>query len=178
MKFASSNKTIFVNLFLIFNALNLKAEKDDFYEYFVIITYKNFLLKFLFAIIFYIYLIKHKSDVKFSNRTKLQIIIPLKEPFMPDKRFARRVVISMNTWSATNCKAVFGDESASFFKSIPSNIIDFIDCIDLFVNKQRLKEFIFQLNQNSLADDGQGNIFLLFFRSMEFQKTQHEVPTF
>ncbi|VDK72943.1 unnamed protein product [Litomosoides sigmodontis] len=60
-----------------------------------------------------------------------KVIIPLKEPFMRDKRFARRVVISMNTWSATNCKAVFGDESASFFKSISSNIIDFIDCIDI-----------------------------------------------
>ncbi|CAG9533480.1 unnamed protein product [Cercopithifilaria johnstoni] len=84
-----------------------------------------------------------------------KIIIPLREPFVPDKRFARRIVISMNTLLATNCKAVSSDESDSFFKSISSNIIDFIDYIDLLVGKEQLKEFIFQLNQNSFEDDDQ-----------------------
>lgn len=62
----------------------------------------------------------------------------------------------MNTLIATNYEAVSGDQSDSFFKSISSNIIDFIDCIDLLVDKEQLKEFILQLNQNSLEHIGQG----------------------
>uniref|UniRef100_A0A0R3RQW5 Chorein_N domain-containing protein n=1 Tax=Elaeophora elaphi TaxID=1147741 RepID=A0A0R3RQW5_9BILA len=81
-----------------------------------------------------------------------KIIIPLQEPFVSDRRFARRIVISMSTLLATNCEAISGDESNSFFKSISSNIVDFIDCIDLLVSKEQLKEFIFQLNQNSFDD--------------------------
>lgn len=75
-------------------------------------------------------------------------------------RFARRIVISMNTLLATNCEAVSNDESNLFFKSISSNIIDFIDCIDLLVNKETLKEFIFQLNRNLFEDVDEGNIML------------------
>ncbi|VDK66808.1 unnamed protein product [Onchocerca ochengi] len=81
-----------------------------------------------------------------------KIIVPLREPFVSDMRFARRIVISMSTLLATNCEAVSGDESSSFFKSISPNIIDFIDRIDLLVSKEKLKEFIFQLNQNSYED--------------------------
>uniref|UniRef100_A0A1I7V577 Chorein_N domain-containing protein n=1 Tax=Loa loa TaxID=7209 RepID=A0A1I7V577_LOALO len=81
-----------------------------------------------------------------------KIIIPLKDPFVSDLRFARRIVISMNTLLATNCEAVSGGRSNSFFKTISANIIDFINCIDLLVSKEKLKEFIFQLNQNSCED--------------------------
>ncbi|OZC09215.1 hypothetical protein X798_03759 [Onchocerca flexuosa] len=85
-----------------------------------------------------------------------KIIVPLREPFISDIRFARRIVISMSTLLATNCEAISGDESCSFFKPISSNIIDFIDRIDLLVSKEKLKEFIFQLNQNSYEDIDQG----------------------
>ncbi|VDO32762.1 unnamed protein product [Brugia timori] len=78
-----------------------------------------------------------------------KIIIPLKDSFVSDTRFARRIVISMSTLLATNYETVSGDESNSFFKSISSNVIDFIDHVGLLVSNEKLKEFILQLNQNS-----------------------------
>ncbi|EJW74159.1 hypothetical protein WUBG_14932, partial [Wuchereria bancrofti] len=78
-----------------------------------------------------------------------KIIIPLKDSFVSDTRFARRIVISMSTLLATNYETVSGDESNSFFKSISSNTIDFIDHVGLLVSTEKLKEFVLQLNQNS-----------------------------
>lgn len=86
---------------------------------------------------------------------------------MSEMSFVRKIVISMDTVLATNYEAVSEDESNSFFKSISSNIIDFIDCIELVVNKERLKKFISQLNQNSCEDVEQGSILLsVFFQNL------------
>ncbi|MCP9266143.1 UHRF1-binding protein 1-like [Dirofilaria immitis] len=84
-----------------------------------------------------------------------KIIVPLREPFVSDTRFSRRIVINMSNLLATNCEVVSGDESDSFFKSISPRIIDFIDCVDLLVSKEKLKEFIFQLNQDSCEHNDQ-----------------------
>ncbi|VDN04551.1 unnamed protein product [Thelazia callipaeda] len=85
-----------------------------------------------------------------------KIIVPLIQPSVPDTRFARRIVINMNSLVATNSEAVFSSESNSFFKSISPNVIDYIDSTDLLVKKEKLKEFIFKLNQNSCGGDNQG----------------------
>uniref|UniRef100_A0A915PR88 Chorein N-terminal domain-containing protein n=1 Tax=Setaria digitata TaxID=48799 RepID=A0A915PR88_9BILA len=85
-----------------------------------------------------------------------KIIVPLRKPVVPDMRFARRIVLSMSNLLATNCEAFSGDESDSFFKSISPSIIDFIDSVNLLVSKDNLKEFIFQLNQNSFDGIDQG----------------------
>ncbi|KAL3981942.1 N-terminal region of Chorein a TM vesicle-mediated sorter family protein [Acanthocheilonema viteae] len=81
-----------------------------------------------------------------------KIIIPFGEPFISDKRFARRIVITINTLLATNCEAFSGNESYSFFKSVPWNMVDFIDCANLLVGKEQLKEFILQLTQNMFGE--------------------------
>lgn len=82
--------------------------------------------------------------------------MPLREPDSLDSRLPRRIVLSMSTVLVTNCETIYSYESESFFKSLSPNIIDFIDKTGLLISKEKIKEFIFQLNQNSDLDTDRG----------------------
>uniref|UniRef100_A0A183CWG1 Chorein_N domain-containing protein n=1 Tax=Gongylonema pulchrum TaxID=637853 RepID=A0A183CWG1_9BILA len=88
-----------------------------------------------------------------------KIILPFKESDSLDARLPQRLVLSMSTVLLTNCETFCSDESNSFFKSLSPNIIDFIDRTNLLTGKEKFKEFIFQLNQNSYFDVDEGERF-------------------
>uniref|UniRef100_A0A0M3JZ66 Chorein_N domain-containing protein n=1 Tax=Anisakis simplex TaxID=6269 RepID=A0A0M3JZ66_ANISI len=98
-----------------------------------------------------------KTDVRIDLLMP-KIIIPLGDgrgAVRMDSRTPKRVVISMSTVLVTNCESAHSYDSCSFFKSLSSNLIDFIDDTTQLnnLNIDSFRQFIILLNQSQSVVD-------------------------
>lgn len=75
-----------------------------------------------------------------------QVIVPLSSSSKADNRLPRRVVVSMSAVTAVNNENF---QDSSFFKSLSSSTIDFIDSLKVPCDKSSFRNFVVHLNQNS-----------------------------
>ncbi|VDN57863.1 unnamed protein product [Dracunculus medinensis] len=81
-----------------------------------------------------------------------KVIVPLSSSSKADNRLPRRVVVSMSAVTAVNNENF---QDSSFFKSLSSSTIDFIDSLKVPCDKSSFRNFVVHLNQNST--DGSEN---------------------
>ena len=94
-------------------------------------------------------------------------MIPLSASGNKDVRFPQRLTISMSTILVTNCGSLHSQDSDSFFKSLSTSLLDFVDGVKLSFDAACFRKFLLQLNQSSFMESEQGkqlnNIFLNYF---------------